>query len=478
WWPRFTFHGFRYVEITGWPGKPTVDDIEGLRMNSDIESNGTFSCSWEPFNRLHEVIQWTFLSNIFSVQSDCPAREKMGYGGDMVATAEAFIYNYNMAHFYAKAINDFANDQQADGGITEIAPYTGIADRGYGGESGPLGWQLAFPFLQKQLYQYYGDKRIIAQHYEAFKKQMNFLQSKAIDGLFHWDISDHEALDPKPEALSASVFYYHHALLATEFAGILGNKEDSVKYATLSKKIADAIVRKYHIPKTGRFDNATQSAQLFALWYKLPPDKDAALKVLMDEFTRHNNHVSTGIFTTKMMFDVLRENEMNETAFAIASQNDFPGWLHMLNNGATTLWETWEYPDNAPSQNHPMFGSIDEWFYKSLLGINEAAPGFKKIVFKPQPVKEMTWAKGKYKSVYGDIVSDWKKEKNTFILHVEAPVNTVAEVWLPAAENNIITENGKPIKDINDVKLLRYQKGYAVLSVGSGTYSFMVKAEQ
>jgi alpha-L-rhamnosidase len=478
WWPRFTFHGFRYVEITGWPGKPTVNDIEGLRMNSDIESNGTFSCSWEPFNRLHEVIQWTFLSNIFSVQSDCPAREKMGYGGDMVATAEAFIYNYNMAHFYAKAINDFANDQQPDGGITEIAPYTGIADRGYGGESGPLGWQLAFPFLQKQLYQYYGDKRIIAQHYEAFKKQMNFLQSKAIDGLFHWDISDHEALDPKPEALSASLFYYHHTLLATEFAGILGNKEDSMKYATLSKKIADAIVRKYHIPKTGRFDNATQSAQLFALWYKLTPDKDAALKVLMDEFTRHNNHVSTGIFTTKMMFDVLRENGMNETAFAIASQNDFPGWLHMINNGATTLWETWEYPDNAPSQNHPMFGSIDEWFYKSLLGINAAAPGFKKIVIKPQPVKEITWAKGKYKSVHGDIVSNWTKGNRSFVLNVTVPANTIAEIWLPAAENNTITESGKSIKGINDIKLLHYEKGYAVLSVGSGSYSFMVKGEQ
>jgi alpha-L-rhamnosidase len=191
WSPRFTFHGFRYVEITGWPGTPTINDIEGLRMNSDLESGGSFSCSNEMFNQLHNVIQWTFLSNVFSVQSDCPGREKMGYGADMVVSSGAYLYNYDMANFYSKAIKDFANEQQADGGITEIAPFTGIADRGYGGDSGPLGWQLGFPFLQKQLYDQYGDKKIIADYYDAFIKQMNFLQSKAVDGLFHWDISDH-----------------------------------------------------------------------------------------------------------------------------------------------------------------------------------------------------------------------------------------------------------------------------------------------
>ncbi|CAA9537326.1 MAG: GH78 / CBM67, partial [uncultured Segetibacter sp.] len=256
WSPRFTFHSLRYAEITGWPGKPSLDDIEGLRMNSDLPADGTFLCSNDMFNRLNETIKWTFLSNVFSVQSDCPGREKMGYGGDMVATAEAFIYNFGMANFYRKTIQDFANDQQPDGGITEIAPYTGIADRGYGGESGPLGWQLAFPYLQKQLYDYYGDKQIIKQNYNAFKKQMDFLQAKAINGLFHWDISDHEALDPRPEAFTASAFYYHHALLATEFAGILGKKDDSLKYSKLAADIKVAIVRKYWIPKTGRFDNA------------------------------------------------------------------------------------------------------------------------------------------------------------------------------------------------------------------------------
>ncbi|MEP6947673.1 MAG: family 78 glycoside hydrolase catalytic domain [Ginsengibacter sp.] len=473
WSPRFTFHGFRYVEITGWPGKPTIADIAGLRMNSDLPLNGTFSCSDTMFTNLHEIIQWTFLSNVFSVQSDCPGREKMGYGADMVVSSNAFIYNYNMAGFYNKAINDFANEQQPDGGITEIAPYTGIADRGYGGESGPLGWELGFSFLQKQLYDYYGDKRVIANNYDAFIKQMDFLRSKAVDNLFYWDISDHEALDTKPESFSASLFYYHHAKLAEEFAGILGKNEDSTKYAKLAGKIKEAILNRYYIANTGRFDNATQSAQILALWYGISPQKDSSVKILMNEFARHNWHLSTGIFSTNMMFDVLRENDMNDIAYRIASQKDYPGWGNMIANGATTLWETWAYPESGPSQNHPMFGSVDEWFYKSLLGINVAAPGFKKIIIKPLPA-ELTWAKGSYQSVYGEILSDWKKEGDSFQLKITVPVNTTAEVWIPATQNEAITESGKNNFEQDGLRLIKYERGYAVFEVGSGNYDFIV----
>ncbi|MEJ7588882.1 MAG: family 78 glycoside hydrolase catalytic domain [Ferruginibacter sp.] len=466
WNPQFTFHGFRYVEITGWPGKPTINDIEGLRMNSDLPANGTFACSNNMFNELHEVIQWTFLSNVFSVQSDCPGREKMGYGADMVVSANAFIYNYDMTGFYTKAVTDFANEQQPDGGITEIAPYTGIADRGYGGESGPVGWQLGFPFLQKQLYDYYGDKRIIEKNYAAFVKQMDFLQSKAIGDLFYWDISDHEALDTKPQAFSAALFYYHHAQLAREFAGILGKKEDSLNYAKLAERIKITIQNHYYVPNTGRFDNATQSAQILALWYGIATQKDSAVKILMNEFARHNWHLSTGIFSTKMMFDILRENNMNDIAYKIANQRDFPGWGHMLSTGATTLWETWAYPDHSPSQNHPMFGSVDEWFYRSLLGINVAAPGFAKIIIKPQPSGDLTWASGNYNSVRGNIKSDWKIAGETFTLNVSVPGNSIATIYIPSKKNAAVTESG------NAIKVIRYEDGYTIVDVGSGNYSF------
>lgn len=471
WSPQFTFHGFRYVEITGWPGKPTVNDIEGLRMNSDIEESGSFACSNQMFNKINEVTKWTFLSNVFSVQSDCPGREKMGYGADIVVSTEAFMYNYDMAHFYRKTVQDFANEQQPDGGITEIAPYTGIADRGYGGESGPLGWQLAFPFVQKKLYEFYGDKEIIERNYEGIKKQMDFLQAKAVSGLFHWDISDHESLDPRPEAFTASAFYYHHAMLASEFASILDRKEEAEKYSRLAERIKQAIVRKFLVPGTGRFDLATQAAQLFALWYKLSPEKAKSEKILLDEFSRHNWHVSTGIFATKMMFDFFRETDQNEMMYKIADQKDYPGWGFMLDNDATTLWESWRKPDQN-SQNHPMFGSISEWFFRSLLGINAAAPGFEKVLIKPQPAGNLTWAKGNYQSIRGNIASDWRKTNGQFQLHVSIPANTTAEVWIISKENDVITEGGKPIDQTKEIKLLRYEKGYAVLSIGSGSYHF------
>ncbi|MBS1598067.1 MAG: family 78 glycoside hydrolase catalytic domain [Bacteroidetes bacterium] len=466
WSPRFTFHGFRYIEITGWPGKPTVNDIEGLRMNSDLQSDGNFACSNEMFNKLHENILWTFLSNVFSVQSDCPGREKMGYGADIVVSGNTFLYNFNMANFYSKALHDYANEQQWDGSITEIAPYTGIADRGYGGQSGPLGWELAFPYLQKLLYEYYGDKRVIENNYEAFKKQIEFLQSKATNGLFYWDIGDHETLDTKAEAFSASSFYYHHVALAAEFAHILGRDDDAAKFEKLAKQIKTDIVSTFLVPHTGRFDNATQAAQIFALYYNFSPEKDSTFKVLMNEFARHNWHLYTGIFATKMVFDVLRENDRNDIAYTLANQRTYPGWGYMIANGASTLWESWEKPDDGPSMNHPMFGSVDEWFYKSILGINAASPGFKKIIIKPQPAGDLKWAKGSYHAMSGNITSGWKIENGRFVLQVSIPANTKATVYIPSSQKSGLMESNSAFNDA------RYENGYLVAEIGSGNYAF------
>jgi alpha-L-rhamnosidase len=474
WHPRFTYHGFRYVEITGWPGTPTAADIEALRFHTDLPQTGSFACSNESFNRLDEVVRRTFLSNVHSVQTDCPGREKMGYGADIVVTSEAYMYNYDMAQFYRKTVQDFANEQQPDGGITEIAPYTGIADRGYGGHSGPLGWQLAYPYLIEQLYTFYGDRRIIEQQYDGLVRQMAFLEAKAMQGTFHWDISDHEALDPRPEAFSAASFHYHHALLAACFAGILRRTEDSVRFATVARNVRQLIRQKYAVPGTGRFDNGTQSAQLFSLWYGFAPNADSAFYQLTQEVERHKGHVSTGIFSTKFLFDVLRLRGQPELAYRMVNQKDFPGWLYMLDKGATTLWETWAYPANAPSQNHPMFGSVSEWFYRSLLGINTLAPGFTRIQIKPQPAGDLTWARGGYTSVQGWIGSEWKRSPDGFELQVVVPANTRAEIWIPHAAGTTVTEGGKALDQVPELKPLRQENGYTVVETGGGKYVFRV----
>jgi alpha-L-rhamnosidase len=469
WSPRFTFHAFRYLEVAGWPGKPTLDDFAGLRMNSDLQQDGDFSCSNPMLNQLHTVVQWTYLSNVFSVESDCPGREKFGYGADMVTASDVYFYNYNMANFYTKSVTDFANDQRPEGGITETAPFVGIADRGYGDDSGPMGWQLAFAWLQKRLYDYYGDKRVIEQNYPALLKQIDFLQSKTIEGLLYWDIGDHEALDPKAEAFSASAFYYHNLTIAADLAGILGKTDDSLRFSKIATRTKALIVNKYWVPGAGRFDNSTQGAQLFALWYKLSPEDSLSFERYTDEVKRHNGHLATGIFSTKMMFDVLRQHNRNDMAYSIATQKDYPGWGYMLANGATTLWETWRDPGTGVSENHPMFGSVDEWFYRSLLGINPDGPGFSKIIIKPQPAGHLTWAKGSYNSIKGLITSDWKIEGGKFILNVTVPANTSATVFIPSKNGGKIREGNEVLKDVV------YQDGYAVVKVGSGMYSFVAE---
>ncbi|MDR0713652.1 MAG: glycoside hydrolase family 78 protein, partial [Bacteroidales bacterium] len=476
WAPRFTFHGFRYVEVTGWPGIPGLNSLEGLCLSADVEPAGEFSSSNDMFNRLFEVIHRTFRSNLFSVQSDCPAREKFGYGGDMICTANTFSFNYNMANFYRKVLRDNINDQRPSGAITETTPFVGIADFGTAPNdgSGPVSYQAGLPFLMKHMYDFYGDKSAIATHYDALHKLLQYLIAHSKNNLITIDISDHEALDKKPHELTAAAWYYYHAKLFADFARILGKDEDAQKYGALADNIRQAIITSMFDAATGKFHNATQSAQIFGLWFDFVEGKDreAAFDALMQAIAARNGHLSTGIFATKMMFDVFREADRNETAYRIANQRDFPGWGYMLENGATTLWETWAYSDNIFSQNHPMFGSIGEWFYRSLLGINPAGPGFEKITIKPQPAGDLTSAKGSYRSIRGLIAVEWLIDKGKFSLKVKIPVNVSAEVWLPSTDGGI-TESGKPVEQCSGVEKVKTDGKHTVLSVGSGEYYFL-----
>ncbi|RZM15703.1 MAG: alpha-L-rhamnosidase, partial [Pedobacter sp.] len=439
-----------------WPGKPGLSDIEGLRMSADLQESGTFTTSNEMFNKLDTNIKYTFLSNAFSVQSDCPGREKLGYGGDLFCTTESFMYHYDMAGFYRKIVKDFTDDQQPLGGITETVPFVGIADAGPGDKSGPLGFQVGFPYLIKKIHDFYGDKRLIEENYAALTKHMKFLESSTKDHLFTTDLGDHESLDDRSIPLTASIFYYLHAKMMNEFAGILKKRDEEARYAALAETIRKAIVNKYYDAGSGKFEKGTQTTQIFALWSNIEKEgtQSKVIAALVAEFEKKNWHLSTGIFGTKMLFDVLRKSENNEMAYRIANQRDFPGWGYMIANGATTVWETWIASDNTFSKNHPMFGSVGEWFYRSLLGINAAAPGFQKIVIKPQPAGDLKHAKGTYASPYGSIGSSWEITDQHFRLNVEIPVNTTAEIWVPLKYGEQITEGGKAISMVDGIVLV------------------------
>jgi alpha-L-rhamnosidase len=479
--PEFTFSSFRYLEVTGFPGKPDLNAVEGLRMNTDLQETGSFECSNTMFNQIQEMTKWTFLSNVFSVQSDCPAREKLGYGADLVVTAEAFSYNYDMSGFYRKVVQDFVNDVRSNGGMPEIAPNIGINEQGFGGETGSSGWQLAFPFGMKVLYDYYGDLSTAAKNYQTLKKQVDFMHAATPDHIVQNCISDHESIDKKPVAFSATAFYYHHVIILAEFASLLDQKEDFATYQKLADDIKAAVVKTFLKPGTGVFDSGTQAAQLIALYYDMVPENeksDAVDHLLSEIYNKHKGHLSTGIFGTKFMFDVFRQENRNDISYTVANQRSFPGWGNMLANGATTLYESWTYPDTAASQNHPMFGSISEWYYKSLLGINAKAPGFTRFEIKPQPAGDLTWAKGHYDAVVGRISSDWKIEGTRFFLKVTVPANTTATIYVPSLPQKPVLESDQPVEKYSGLKFIEYRDGYAVFEAGGGNYSFESKYEK
>jgi alpha-L-rhamnosidase len=493
--PHFTFHGFRYAQVTGWPDDrppPTKDDFTGLRLSADLDKTGSFASSSDLFNRIQKMTEWTFLSNVFSVQSDCPHREKFAYGGDLVTASEAFLFNYGMGGFYTKTVRDFAADQRPNGGMPETAPYNGIAVEGLGGGSGPVGWQLAHPSVQEKMWRFYGDRRLLEEQYAATKRTVEFLRSQAgDDGLIEKGISDHASVDPKPVELTSAAFYYKHAKLLAGFAERLEKEEDAQEYGALAREIKTAFQERFFKPQTGAFGYHTQASQLFALDYGLvaPEHEEQALDMLLAGVEDvHDRHLSTGIFGTEMLLDVLRRHGRSEVAYDVAAQRDYPGWGEMVEEGATTLWEFW-HGGAAQSQNHPMFGSISEWFYRTLAGINPApgAVGFDEIVIAPRPVGDLKWVEGKYDSIRGTIASRWERaDDGGLTLDVTIPANATAEVRVPTLDRDAPTvrESGTVLvrggEDADgtapSVAFVRMgERGTAVFDVGAGRYTFAVE---
>ena len=468
--PRFTFRGFRYAEVTGYPGVLDPASIEGLALNSDVGPAGSFSCSNELFNRIQEMVRRTFLSNLFSVQSDCPHREKFGYGGDIAATSEAFIDNFDMAGFYAKAVRDWGDAARPDGMLTDTAPFVGIQYCG-------VGWAMAHPLLLEQLYRYYGDRRLIEEQYETAAAWLDLVSAQNPEGIIKEGLSDHEGLEEASSPQMATPLYFQSARLMSRLAAVLGKAGDAARYERLAGGIRTAYLRRFLTPGTGTLSPTTQAGQAFALYLGLVPpgEKDAALSVLLKKVKEDGRgHLSTGIFGTKFMLDVLSGSGHADAAYGIVGRRTFPGWGYMLENGATTLWEHWEGSDDTFSHNHPMFGSVSDWFFKWPAGIQPCpdAVGFDRIAIRPQPAAGLTWVKAFYDSMRGRISSEWKTEGGRFVLTVTIPANTTAEVHVPASDPSAVIEGGRPAESVPGVLYQGTEQGAAVFSVGSGTYVF------
>lgn len=476
--PRFTFHGFRYVEVTGYPGRPVPDALEAHLLHSAVAEVGSFECSNAMLNRVHAMVRWTLLSNMFSVESDCPHRERFGYGGDIVAASEMAVLNLDMSSFYAKAATDFVDAVRPNGGFTETAPFVGIDDAGLGDGAGPIGWGTVQPMLLWQMYEYYGNRRLLEDYYPAARRYVELLQSKAQGHIVSQCIGDHESLVPKATELTSTAFYYYDAMLLARMARVLGRSSDANKWENLAAEIKVAFVQKFLDAGTGKLSIGTQAAQAFGLYFDLVPKdrRGAVLDVLLKDIEAHDGHLTTGIFGTKYMLDVLSTAGRADVAYRMVTKKDFPGWGHMLDRGATTLWEHWEFSDNVHSHNHPMFGSVSEWMFKHLAGIQPQvdAVGFDRAVIRPQIVGDLQWVKGRYDSVRGPIVSEWKVEAKELTLHVAIPPGASAVVQLPTNDVKAITEGGRPVQQAQGIELRPVSAGRVGVAIGSGDYTFRI----
>jgi len=468
--PRFTFRGFRYVELSGCSDAPDIDAITGLRLNTDVREVGSFTCSNTLFNQIQQNTCWTFLSNLFSVQSDCPHRERFGYGGDIVVSCNAFMMNYDMAGFYANTVRLFEDAAKPDGRFPDTAPFIGLSYCG-------VGWEMAHPLLTHKLYRYYGNRRIVDEQFPVAKKWLSALQKEYPDGIIDKGLSDHEGLEEKPEAVMITQFYCQSIRLLEKLAEINGHSEDSHYYHDLHEAVRQKYLERFFEPKSGKVGPCTQGSQAFAIYSGLFSDEQLRkpLGQLLEQIEQRQNHLSTGIFGTRFMLNVLSEHGYADKAYQIVNQRTFPGWGYMIEKGATTLWEHWDFSDDIFSHNHPMFGSVSEWFYQWLAGIQPApeAVGFDRIWIRPQMVPELDWVRCRYDSVRGPIESNWQREAESLQLDVTIPPNTSAMIFLPQTDIRQITENSRCVDSIQEIELVR-RLPEVVLKVGSGKYHFLI----
>lgn len=487
--PSFTFQGFRFVDISGYPGEVTKEMLTGVVVHSDMDKRGTFSCNDELINQLQHNIVWGQKGNFVDVPTDCPQRdERLGWTGDAQAFAPTACYNMDCAGFYTKWLKDLALDQHEDGAVPHVIP--NVLGRG-----SAHGWQDAAVIVPWVVYQYYGDVQILEEQYESMKALVEFMRKKAGDA-YLWVPSERQFGDwlafattrsdypgaTTDKDLLASAFFYHSTDLLSKTATILGNESDAADYKALMANIKSAYAKEYITPN-GRMSSNTQTAYVIALAFGLIPEEleAAAAKRLADDVNAFG-HLTTGFLGTPDLCHVLTSYGYLDEAYKLLYRTDYPSWLYPVTQGATTIWERWDgqKPDGSfqnpgmNSFNHYAYGAVGDWLYRKVAGIDldPKNPGFKSFVIKPHPGHEMNDVDASHTSPYGTISSAWKIEDGLFKLTVHIPVNTRAEVYVPTSGSSLEINGDEAMaaEQVQD-KGLDYQ--YYKVKKGSGTYTFV-----
>ena len=484
WEPRFTYHGFQYVEMTGYPGTPGLDAVTGVVAHSAAPMAGEFECSAALVNTLHRNIVWTQRANFVDVPTDCPQRdERLGWLGDAQIFARTATSTMDVEAFFAKWLVDVADAQSDDGVYPEVAPRWPEAG------AGTPGWADAGIICPWVHYTVYGDRRIIEAHYDAMKRWVEYVSRANPDHLWtrHTgaNFGDWLAIDEgTPKSVLATAYFARSAALLARMARIIEKREDAARYERLLEGITAAFNRAY-VSADGRVAGETQTCYAIALHFDLLPEslRHAAAARLHDAIAARDDHLSTGFHGTACLLPALSATGRLDTAYRLLMTETFPSWGYSIRHGATSLWERWdswteEHGFQDPRMNsfcHYAFGSVGEWLVSTVAGIDTDGPGFKRIIIQPRPGGGLTWARARYDSVKGPIATHWSIEDGAFLLDVTIPANTTARIFLPARDAESVSEAGRPVREVEEVEVTAIENGSLVLRVGSGTYRFRVR---
>jgi alpha-L-rhamnosidase len=490
WEPRFTYHGFRFVEMTGFPGAPTATALEGRVVHDDMEQSANFTSSNTLLNQIHHNMFWGIRGNYRSIPTDCPQRdERQGWLGDRSQVSRSEAYMFDVAAFYTKWMTDIADSQKPDGSVPVVSPnyWPNYYD--------DLTWPGTFIFVHGMLYDEYGDKRAMERNYPAMKKWLDHEATFLKDGLMPKDQYGDWCVPPEDPKLIHSVdparitdhtllgttYYYELLRTMARYARLLDKPADAADFDARAGQMNAAFQKRFFKPASGIYDNGTQTSSILPLYFGMvPPENRAAV---FESLTRNiertsNGHVGTGLVGAQWLMRTLTDNGRADVAYQIATQKTYPGWGYMVEKGATTIWELWNGDTADPamnSGNHVMqIGDLAVWMYEYLAGIRSSPerPGFQRTVIHPVPAGDLTFVKASHKSMYGTIATSWKRDAGHFTLEVTIPPNTSALVTLPAKDAAAVTESGRPATAARGVKFLRIEPGVAIYEVQSGAYTF------
>jgi alpha-L-rhamnosidase len=490
WEPRFTYHGFRYVEVTGFPGKPTLESLEGRVVHDDLEVVGRFACSNELVNQIYKNVVWGVRGNYRSVPTDCPQRdERQGWLGDRSEESKGESYLFNIAALYSKWLQDMEDSQRDTGSVPDVCPahWPIYSDN--------VTWPSTTVISPNMLRRQYADDAIIARHYASAKKWIDYMLTFVKDGIIDRDSYGDWCVPPEDptfihskdparitsKALLATSYLYHDLRLMERYATMLGKSEDAKRFADLADEFKQAFNAKFLNRDKGQYDNGTQTSCVLPLYFGLvPEDVEASVfNHLVDKIDNGTHgHIGTGLIGGQFLNQVLSNHGRADLSYTIASQSDYPSWGYMVSQNATTIWELWNGNTADPSMNshnHVMLvGDLVVWLYEYLAGIapDDAQPGFKHIVMRPHPVGDLEFVKASFRSPYGLVRSEWHKTGAAFDWQIEVPPNTTATIDVPATTADRVTEGGKPASEADGVEFLRTENGCAVFRVGSGNYRF------